>query len=275
MTTPSTTATATGSAGRYTFDNATADAAQQVRLLAEILDAHTTDVLTREGVGAGWRCLDLGAGAGTISSWLATQVGPSGRVVAVDQDPRHITGHDLIEVRATEVTGTDLGAGEYDLVHARLLFMHLPEREDLLRRAVAALTPGGLLVVSDWDCTHLDEMLLRGPVGLREAFETFQTTLVGLAKANGASASWALRLPLAMHDAGLDDVHAELHNRLWAGGEPGCLLHASNSHQMQAALLGQGMTTTQLDTLRDGMRDPDTLAWSYPMVTAVGRRAEH
>ena len=164
---------------------------------------------------------------------------------------------------------------EYDLVHARLLFMHLPHREQLLRRAVAALKPGGIIVVSDWDCTHLDEMLLRGPAELADAFLTFQTTLVELAVANGASESWARRIPLAMHEAGLVDVHAETHNRLWAGGEAGCLLHASNSRQMQAVLLGRGMTTAQLTVLRDGMDDPHTLAWSYPMVTAVGRRAEH
>lgn len=261
-------------AARYTFDNATRDAAQQVRLLAEILDGHTTDVLAREGVETGWRCLDLGAGAGTVTVWLAEQVSPCGRVVAIDADPRHIPTTELVDIRTADLTTVNLGDGEYDLVHARLLLMHLPQREELLRRAVAALKPGGLLVISDWDCTRLEEMLLRGPTGLAAAFETFQRTLVDLAEANGACASWARRLPVVMHEAGLVDVHAEVHNRLWAGGEAGCLLHASNSRQMQAALLGRGMTDEQLTILREGMEDPYTLAWSYPMVTAVGRRAE-
>lgn len=271
MTTTSPTDTPT----RYTFDNATREAAQQVRLLAEILDTHTTDVLVREGAATGWRCLDLGAGAGTVTRWLAEQVSPTGRVIAIDADPRHIESHDLVDVRTADLRTTDLGRDTYDLVHARLLFMHLPQREDLLRRAVAALKPGGVIVVSDWDCTHLDEMLLRGPAGLDEAFLAFQTALVGVAIANGASATWACQLPLAMHDAGLTDVYAEHHNQLWAGGEAGCLLHASNSRQMETALLAQGMSTEQLTILRYGMDDPYTLAWSYPMVTAVGRRAAH
>ncbi|MGL4743881.1 MAG: class I SAM-dependent methyltransferase [Dermatophilaceae bacterium] len=261
--------------GRYTFDNSTHDAAQQVRLLAEILDGHTTDVLSRHGVNSGWACLDLGAGAGTIAAWLATQVGPTGRVVAADEDPRHIECHDLVDIRTADVTTMNLGDSEYDLIHARLLFMHLPQREELLRRAVAALRPGGLIVVSDWDCTRLDDMLLRGRAGLVDAFRTFQTTLVGVAAANGASASWAHTIPLAMDAAGLVEVHAETHNRVWAGGEAGCALHASNSHQMQTMLLSGGMTTEQLAVLRDGMADPNTLAWSYPMVTAVGRRPRH
>ncbi|MGC4855369.1 class I SAM-dependent methyltransferase [Micromonospora sp. DT4] len=264
----------TAADGRYTFDNATIDAARQVRLLAEILDGHSTDVLARAGVESGWRCLDLGTGAGSVARWLADQVSPAGRVVAIDADPRHVPTHELIDVRTGDVTTLDLGEGEYDLVHARLLLMHLPQREQVLRRAVAALKPGGVLVVSDWDCTHLEEMLLRGAAGLAEAFVTFQTALVGLAVDNGASASWAHRVPVAMRDAGLVDVEAEVHNRLWTGGEAGCLLHASNSRQMQAAVLARGVSVEQLATLRAAMEDPGTLAWSYPMVTSVGRRAE-
>ncbi|MEV1319404.1 class I SAM-dependent methyltransferase [Micromonospora arborensis] len=265
---------ATANGGRYTFDNATRDAARQVKLLAEILDGHSTDVLARSGVETGWKCLDLGTGAGSVARWLADQVSPAGRVVAIDADPRHVATHELIDVRTGDVTTLDLGDGVYDLVHARLLLMHLPQREQVLRRAVAALKPGGVLVVSDWDCTHLDEMLLRGPAGLAEAFVAFQRALVGLAVDNGASPNWAYRVPVAMRDAGLVDVEAEVHNRLWSGGEAGCLLHASNSRQMEPALLARGVSVEQLETVRSGMDDPDTLAWSYPMVTSVGRRAE-
>jgi SAM-dependent methyltransferase len=259
--------------GRYTFDNANPDAAQQVRLLAWILDEPSTDVLAREGVATDWHCLDLGAGAGTVSAWLAEQVGPFGRVVAMDTDPRYMPSNDRIEIRTADVTTADLGSGEYDLVHARLLLMHLPQREEILRRMAAALRPGGIVVISDWDCTHLDEMLLRGAVGLAEAFLAFQETLIGLGVGHGASVDWARRMPLAMHEAGLTDVHAEVHNRVWSGGEPGCLLHASNSRQMEPALLARGVTVEQLTAVREGMADAHTLAWSYPMVTAVGRRA--
>ncbi|MFV2112882.1 class I SAM-dependent methyltransferase [Micromonospora sp. LOL_025] len=260
--------------GRYTFDNTTSEAGRQVRLLAEILDSHSTDVLARTGVESGWHCLDLGTGAGSIATWLAGQVSPAGRVVALDADPRHVATHELIDVRTGDVTTIDLGKRTYDLVHARLLLMHLRQREQVLRRAAAALNPGGVLVISEWDCTHLDEMLLRGPADLAEAFLAFQNALVGLAADNGASANWARRVPVAMRDAGLIDVEAEVHNRLWAGGEPGCLLHASNSRQLQTALLARGVSPAQMETLRDGMDDPDTLSWSYPMVTTVGRRAE-
>lgn len=258
---------------RYTFDNAAPQARRQIRLLAEILDPHTTDVLTRAGVQPGWRCLDLGAGAGTITSWLAGQVGPTGSVVAVDVDPRHIEAADRIEVRAQDITTAELGDDEFDLIHARLLLMHLPHREDLVHRLASALKPGGLLVVSDWDCSHLDDMLLRSGDDVADAFLAFQHGLVGLGIDNGMDPAWARRIPRVLDEAGLQDIEAETYNRIWTGGEAGCLLHACNSHQLEQALLGRGVTVSQLAVLRAAMDDWYTLAWSYPMVTAVGRRA--
>ncbi|HEX5540819.1 MAG TPA: methyltransferase domain-containing protein [Micromonospora sp.] len=266
--------TTTDSASQYTFDNATPEAARQVRLLAEILDGHSIDVLARAGVAAGWRCLDLGAGAGSISTWLADRVGPDGRVLALDTDPRHIGQHERLELRAVDVTEADFGTDEYDLIHARLLLMHLPQRREILRRMVRALRPGGLLVLSDWDCTQTESMLVRSSPEATEAFSAFQAALLTLGAANGASATWAGEAPLAMLDAGLVDVESEVHNRLWTGGEAGCLLHASNSRQLEAVLLKFGVTAKQLTVLREAMEDPETFAWSYPMVTTVGRRVD-
>lgn len=262
-------------AGRYTFDNASPEAANQVRLLAEILDEHTTDVLGRLNVKPGWRCLDLGSGAGTVATWLASRVSPTGRVTAIDTDPRHIPTHDLLDIRQGDATQLDLGEKEYHLIHARLLTMHLEERRKLLGRMRRALKPGGLLVLSEWDCTNTDTMLLRGTAEAAEAFAAFQEKLLALAVANGASLNWAREVPLAMHNTGLVDIESEVHSRLWAGGEAGCLLHASNSRQMESALLAAGLTPRHLTALRRAMGEPATLTWMYPMVTTVGRRAEN
>src|ERR1700758_2008586 len=38
----------------------------------------------RDKVRPGWRCLEVGAGRGSMAVWLAEQVGPSGQVVAND-----------------------------------------------------------------------------------------------------------------------------------------------------------------------------------------------
>jgi SAM-dependent methyltransferase len=257
----------------YLFDNATRDAAVQTELLARILDPHTEAVLNHVlDLHAGFRSLDLGCGRGTVAHLLAEETGPSGQVVAMDLDPRHVAAHDRIEVRAGDVRTAELGVEEYDVVHARLLLMHVSEREELLRRAADAVKPGGCVIVSDWDCTHLDDMFVYGPAQVRAVFNAFQHTLVALGEAQGMSAGWARQAPAAMVKAGLTNVASQVYNALWSGGEPGMLLHASNSRQLQQPLLDAGMTLPQLELLRDAMRDPKVYAFSYPMYTTVGWR---
>lgn len=255
----------------YLFDNATPEAARQVQLLAAILDLHTKDVLTRLDMEPGWAALDLGAGAGTIAQYLADACGID-HVVALDTNTQHIQPHDSIEIRQQNVRDADLGNGVYGLVHARLLFMHQPDREQLLQRVVDAVEPGGYVVVSDWDCTRLEDMLLTAGPELRQAFLSFQNALIGSGQVIGMDPGWARRIPAAMLTAGLTEVEAEVYNRFWTGGQPGMQLHASNSRQREVSLLAAGVTMRELEILRDGMEDPAVNGYSYPMYTAVGRR---
>jgi SAM-dependent methyltransferase len=263
--------TDTVSSGGYLFDNSTRDAERQVELLAEILDGHTETVLSDFDIDTGWTCLDLGSGGGSVAGLLAGQFGVD-HVVAIDEDPRHIEQREGLEIRQSDVMDADLGTDDYDLIHARLLFMHLPQREQLLRRAVAALKPGGLIVVSDWDCTHLDEMLLTDDEELRDAFLAFQNALITLGARRGMDAGWARHIPAAFAATGLSDIEALVYNQLWRGGQPGMQLHACNSRQLQEPLLELGVTRRQLDVLREDMEDPAVIGYTYPMYTAVGRR---
>ena len=58
------------------------------------------------GVAAGWACLEVGAGNGSVSHWLAQRVGPTGHVVASDIDTRFLDRLALpnLEVRRLDVT---------------------------------------------------------------------------------------------------------------------------------------------------------------------------
>lgn len=255
----------------YTFANADEQGRTQLQILADILDEHTTTVLLRANITEGWRCLDVGPGRGTITTWMAEQVGSSGHVTALDLDPRHVTGGDNITIQQGDVRTVDL-PGQLDLIHVRLVLLHLAERDAVLDRLVAALKPGGVLVVSDWDATDRNMLLHAATPEAAEAFNAFQDGLLAALEANGADIGWARRVPVAMRAAGLDVVDTVVHNRLWAGGGAGNLLHESNSHQLHDALLGRGMTVQQLELLREAMHDPQTLAYCYWMFTTIGRR---
>lgn len=58
----------------------------RLRLLEEYHDPLSSGQLDAIGVGEGWRCLDAGAGGGSVTRMLAERVGRTGSVLAVDLD---------------------------------------------------------------------------------------------------------------------------------------------------------------------------------------------
>ncbi|MFZ0976038.1 MAG: hypothetical protein WAN22_27700 [Solirubrobacteraceae bacterium] len=63
----------------------------RLRLLEEYHDPLTVTQLDAIGVGEGWRCLDVGAGGGSVTRLLADRVGSTGSVLAVDLDTSLLT----------------------------------------------------------------------------------------------------------------------------------------------------------------------------------------
>jgi len=258
-------------ASTYSFSNTARDG-EQLDLLGEILDGHSIDVLTRAGIAAGWRCLDVGPGGGSLTTWMAEQVGPTGHVTALDLETHLLTPRENLTIVKGDVRTTALPDG-LDLGHFRQVNVHLAERIDVLDKTVAALKPGGLLVTTDWDATAPRRTLVwvRGG-NAAQAFHAFQATFLSILEDNGADLGWAHRAPIAFTEAGLVDVEATVHSRLWAGGTAGCLLHVSNSLQLEDQLIARGMTLEQLEVFRAAMRDPQTLIYGYETVTTTGRR---
>jgi SAM-dependent methyltransferase len=111
----------------------------------------------RSLVQPGWRCLEVGAGRGSMAVWLAEKVGPSGHVVAADIDTRYLERLDrpnlqVIKHDILEDPLEALGPGSFDLVCSRLMLFHLKGvQEQAVKRMVECLRPGGWLVDEDAD----------------------------------------------------------------------------------------------------------------------------
>jgi len=86
-------------------------------MLERIFDAGTQRRLLATGLTSGWHCLEVGAGAGSIVRWLEQRVGPSGKVVALDTDPRFLrgSGSSTIEILQGDICDTDLPLATFDL----------------------------------------------------------------------------------------------------------------------------------------------------------------
>jgi SAM-dependent methyltransferase len=141
----------------YILDNAQAEAARRMRVLARLYDATTWRALSEIGIGDGWQCLEIGGGGGSIAHWMAERVAPSGSVLCTDLDPRHMAASQLpnLRIERHDIVRDDLPTAHFHLIHARLVLIHIPERDAVLERLVTALRPGGWLVIEDFDVLSL------------------------------------------------------------------------------------------------------------------------
>ncbi len=125
----------------YVWQHGLEGEAERLRLMSEILDPSGRDHLSRLPIGENWSCIEIGAGNGSLSQWLATRLGPDGRAIATDIAPNLMAGiaKDNLEVRRLDVVKDGLDENAYDLVMIRALLHHLPERMDVIATMVRAL----------------------------------------------------------------------------------------------------------------------------------------
>ncbi|MGV9317199.1 methyltransferase [Streptomyces sp. NPDC003691] len=131
---------------------APAGAAQTERLdaLGRLCDPATTADLARWELPDGARCLEIGAGTGSLALWLADNC-RGGTVTATDTDPRFLARlrHPALRVLRHDVRTEDFPPGSFDLVVARSVLCHLPGRDALPARMASWLAPGGRLYIED------------------------------------------------------------------------------------------------------------------------------
>ena len=219
----------------YVFDNAADQTRTRFNVLEAIYDEGTIRHIEARRIAEGWNCLEVGGGAGSIATWLAQRVGPSGRVLATDVDTRYLQTRGIanLEVRRHDVAIDPLPVATYDLVHARLVLMHLPERAAALKRMTAALKPGGWLVVEDFETGPRESAPSPTLAALRHVMEL-----------EGVDLQYGRSLPVELRTMTLDDVDAEGRTFLWHGGSLGAAMIRANCQQLRAAILHTGLVTT-------------------------------
>jgi len=262
-------------AADYLFDTGSALGRRHMDLLAQIFDRWTFGALDAAGVSPGMRCLDVGAGGGSVARWLTDRVGPTGQVVAVDLDTTHLTGHDGIVVHRHDIGDGLPGelAGPYDLIHARLTLMHLPRKDEVFAELAAALAPGGRIVVGDLTGRPLS--VISAPeardIVVWDRVQHLSHDVVS--PAAGIDFGWASRIDAAMTDHGLVDVQGIEVSQTVAGGSPGALLHAVLNAQAYEHILAAGAAPWELERYQELTRDPAFRSWFYQFVCVWGRRA--
>jgi SAM-dependent methyltransferase len=251
----------------YLLDHDWERESYRLALLEHHADPTTARRLQETGLGAGWRCLEVGAGRGSIARWLANQVGPSGEVLALDLDTSLLVGLDEpnIEILCGDVLDIELPESSFDLIHARLVLMHIPERRRALGRMVSLLAPGGWLVVEELDWMAVKSDPDRERVALFDAFmEALPTIDFECGRALlGESV-----------EAGLTDTAADFRVDMIEGGTPLARWEQLSVQALSDQVLSAGTATAeQIDEHLAQLEDPAYRGFGFTWVGTRGRRS--
>jgi 2-polyprenyl-3-methyl-5-hydroxy-6-metoxy-1,4-benzoquinol methylase len=207
----------------YLLNTATAEERARLAAVQAELDPGTIRHLEALGVTAGMRCLEVGAGAGSIAAWLSERVGPTGQVVATDIEPVHLVAlareRTNIEPLRHDILKDLLPAASFDVVHVRWLLHHLAEARRAIAAMVAALKPGGWLLAEELDVSSVqaDLSASREQAALVQRFVDAMRTV--LAK-RGGNYDYGRQLFADVRASGLVEVRAEGRSAMSVPGTP-------------------------------------------------------
>jgi ubiquinone/menaquinone biosynthesis C-methylase UbiE len=255
----------------YLLNNAKAEAGQRFDALAELFDASTFRHLTAIGLSPGWQVWEVGAGGSSVPSWLARQVGPDGRVVASDIDTSWTSGSSDYEVIRHDVGEDAAPPGEFDLVHARLVLVHVAERERALASMIAALRPGGWLVIEDADPALQSLVCLDETAPAAQLANRLKAGFRTLLASRGVDLAFGRSLPRRLRAAGLLQVGADAYFPVT--GAACNELERATTEQIRDQLTSAGLASDAeiAEHLSNVVAGELDLATS-PMISAWGRK---
>jgi SAM-dependent methyltransferase len=267
MTPTSETATRDG----YVLDTAWHAERQRLESITRLYDPPTVEICQQLGVTNGWRCLDVGAGTGSLASSLTSLVAPSGRVVALDIDTRFLEpiASQHLQVVQADVTQEPPPECEFDLVHARLLLEHLPGRDAVLATLVEATRPGGWVLIEDFDWSTA--LVVDPPSAIHDKVAT---AVMELFAGHGYAPTYGRRLPRLLEAAGLVDVGARAQSQqVRADTERGLPQWELLADQLAPGLVAGGLLTPgDLERFHELWHDGETVCFAPLMVSCWGRR---
>jgi SAM-dependent methyltransferase len=258
----------------YQLDHEWQTEHERLTRIGAILDPVTIGCLETIGVTTGWRCLEVGAGAGSIATWLCRRVGAHGQVVATDLEVKFLTVLDSpnLEIRQHDIVHDPLEPAAFDLVHARCVLEHLPGREAALTKMVKALKPGGWLLVEDTDYVSFLPVARDQTAMFERAWWQFFAPL----RQAGWAPYYARTHSATLRRHGLRDAQCVGRVFEWGGVRPATAqwlfaFQRFRDRTVEAGLLSQ----QEADAFLALLETPEFTAWSPIIFSAWGRVPEN
>ena len=250
----------------YVMDPHFAEERKRLSGMESLWDPGSQALLGELGIGSGWRCLEVGAGGGSMVQWMADQ---GASVVAIDIDTRFVESlaSDAIEVRRVDLRTDTLPQNEFDLVHARLVLEHLADRRQILDRLAATLRPGGWILIEDYDWSCF------GFEGETPGFGDIADVILGFMANAGFERDYGRRVVSDIDAAGLTDIRGEGRARLIDSTSPGFDFFRLSFESLRGAIVDAGLLSAEEADAASAGFSQNVRLLTPMMMAGIGRRS--
>src|SRR5580658_3695830 len=267
-----------GARDRYLLGDSSSELAHLVAQ-AEVYALEAGQLLDLIGIGPGASAVDVGCGVLGIVHLLCERVGPGGRVLGVDREPRMIeaarrviAGRGLAaDLAVQDATGLSLPSESFDLVHERTVLLNVVEPDQVVAEMVRVARRGGVVAVQEPDSAG---WLCDPP---HPAFEALRQELLAAYRAAGKDFDQGRTIARRLGNVGLTGVRVRATARVTRPGEYYHTFLLTLTGLLREQIIASGrMSAGEFDQLsadlREHLTQPGTLTGQPNMWQAWGTR---
>lgn len=254
-------------------NNSSQTESERLRKLEALFDPRTQAFIKKIGLRKGHSILEAGAGRGGLLPWLWETVGEQGHVTAIDLKTRfidHLQQANL-EVLEGDLIDIDLGKEKFDLIHERYVLTHIADYRSVLRKMMAALKPGGWLLLEDADFSAA-----RLPTATPQLGKAFKATIQArnlLFGKKHIDFAFGRRLGKLLDHFGFMNIQEETYAPLDRGGNGTAeIMRLSTLQLWDQYLETEAASEEDLQTFVNLAGDPNQAAVYYSTVSAWGQK---
>lgn len=248
---------------------------ERLQTIEKVFDPASRRRILATGLTAGWRCLEVGAGAGSVMRWMADIVGESGKVIAVDVDTRFLTDPkpSNVEVLTEDIRHLVLENNSFDLIHARFVLIHIPDFRVALSQMLSLLKPGGWIVLEEPDFSAA-RAIVGNPEALQSVNRVNQAILQMFVN-KGLDYALGVKLPAIFQRLGLQNLSVENDTPLSNGGFGMATVMKMSAMQLAENYVATGQATADdIEQYCQFADDPNTWAIYHGTVGIIAQQGE-
>lgn len=246
---------------------------ERLQAIEQLFDPTSRQRLESTGITTNWRCLEVGTGAGSITKWMASTVGESGQVVAVDLDTRFVAhlATSNVEVLEGDIQHLPLEKQSFDLVHARYVLVHNPDAHVVLSQLLDFVKPGGWIVLEEPDFAAA--RAIAGEDAACQSVNNVNRAIEQMFTARGMDYSLGAKLPALLQSYDLQSISVEVDTHLSQGGSGiATMMHLSTVQLAEKYFATGEVTQTDIDNYGRFAEDPNAWAIYYATVGMIAQK---